>query len=120
MFKGLQNMASLMRQAQQMSGRMRELQEQLKTKRVRGAAGGGMVEVEVNGLSEVLQVKIDPALVERRDREMIEDLLPAAINDAQNKAHEMQSEAMQSVAEGLDMSGLQDMLSQIRDEPPSS
>ena len=86
MFKGLGNLANigaLMKQAQEMGGRMQAIQDELKTKRATGAAGGGLVEVDVNGLGEVLAVRIDPSLVEKGDREMIEDLLPAAFNAAQ-------------------------------------
>ena len=64
---------------------MQALGEELKTKRATGSAGGGLVEVEVNGLGEVLAVRIDPTLVEKQDREMIEDLLPAAFNAAAAK-----------------------------------
>ena len=93
MFKGLGNLANigaLMKQAQEMGGKMQALNEELKTKRATGAAGGGLVEVDVNGLSEVLAVRIDPSLVEKGDREMIEDLLPAAFNAAQQKAKQLQ------------------------------
>jgi DNA-binding protein YbaB len=71
------------------------------------------VEVDVNGLAEVLAVRIDPSLVEKGEREMIEDLLPAAFNAAQQKARQMHAEAMQSIAGGLPLGGLQDALSQL-------
>ena len=79
MFKALGNLANigtLMKQAQEMSGRMQALQEQLKTKRATGAAGGGLVEVEVNGLGEALAVRIDPSL--GRKRRPGDDRRPAA------------------------------------------
>ena len=57
MFKGLGNLASVMRQAQEMGGKMQEVNEELKSKRVTGSAGGGMIEVEANGHGEVLRVK---------------------------------------------------------------
>ncbi len=72
-----------------------------------------MVDVETNGLGEVLRVKIDPQLVANGDREMIEDLLPAAINQASMKAKQLHAEAMQSMTEGLNVPGLNDALSQI-------
>ena len=99
MFKGLGNLANigaLMKQAQEMGGKMQAIQEELKTKKATGAAGGGLVEVDVNGLSDVLAVRIDPSLVEKGEREMIEDLLPAAFNAAQAKAKQMHAEAMQA------------------------
>jgi DNA-binding YbaB/EbfC family protein len=112
-FKGLSNIASLMRQAQQMGGKMQEISERLRGERATGAAGGGMVEVEVNGLGEVLSVKIEPSLVENGDREMIEDLLPAAINQAVAKSKQLHVEAMKSLTDGMDMPGLEEALSQI-------
>jgi nucleoid-associated protein EbfC len=116
MFKGLGNLANLgtlMKQAQEMGGRMQAMQEELRGKRATGAAGGGLVEVEVNGLAEVLAVRIDPSLVAKGDREMIEDLLPAAFNAAQQKARQLHAEAMQSIAGDLPLGGLQDALSQL-------
>src|SRR5689334_22676636 len=99
-----------MKQAQEMSGRMQALQEQLKTKRVTGAAGGGLIEVVVNGLAETLAVRIDPTLVQKGEHEMIEDLLPAAINAAQSKAKQLHAEAMQSMAGELPIPGLTNAL----------
>ena len=64
------------------------------------------MEVDVNGLAEVLAVRIDPSLIEKGEREMIEDLLPAAFNAAQAKAKQMHAEAMQSLAGGLPIAGL--------------
>ena len=112
-FKGLTNIASLMRSAQQMGGRMQEINDRLRDERATGNAGGGMVEVEVNGLGEVLSVKIEPSLVERGDREMIEDLLPAAVNQAIAKSKQLHVDAMKSLTDGLDMPGLEQALSQI-------
>jgi DNA-binding YbaB/EbfC family protein len=115
-FKGLSNLANfgaLVKQAQEMGSRMQAMQDELRTKRVTGGAGGGLVEVDMNGVAEVLAVRIDPSLVDKRDREMIEDLLPAAFNAAQQKAKQLHAEAMQQVAGGLPLGGLQDALSQL-------
>jgi DNA-binding YbaB/EbfC family protein len=114
--KGLGNLAnlgSLMKQAQEMGGRMQAMQDELRAKRTTGSAGGGLVEVDVNGLAEVLAVRIDPTLIAKQDREMIEDLLPAAFNAAQQKARQMHAEAMQTITGGLPLGGLQDALSQL-------
>lgn len=116
MFKGLGNLAnlgSLMKTANEMRSKMQTLGDELKAKRVSGAAGGGLVEVEVNGLKEVLSVRIDPALIEKQDREMIEDLLPAAFNAAAKKAEELHAQAMASLTGGLEIPGLGDALSQF-------
>ncbi len=123
MFKGLGSLANiggLIKQAQQMGGKLKELNEELRTKRAKGTAGGGLVEVEVNGLAEVLAVRIDPSLVEKGDREMIEDLLPAAVNAANAKAKQFHAEAMQQVTQGLNVPGLEEMLGNLTagDESP--
>jgi nucleoid-associated protein EbfC len=122
-FKGLGNLANigaLMKQAQEMGGRMQALQEELKTKKATGASGGGLVEVDVNGLGEVLAVRVEPSLVEKGEREMIEDLLPAAFNAAQAKAKQMHTEALQGLAGGLPIGGFADILSQLPGTNPSA
>jgi DNA-binding YbaB/EbfC family protein len=122
--KGLGNLAnlgSILKQAQEMGGRMQAIQDELRGKRATGAAGGGLVEVEVNGLGEVLTVRIDPSLIEKGEREMIEDLLPAAFRAAQQKARELGAEAMQSLTGGANLPGLQEALAQFTGGgPPAS
>jgi DNA-binding YbaB/EbfC family protein len=115
-FKGLGNLANfgaILKQAQDIGGRLQSIQQELREKRATGSAGGGLVEVDVNGLAEVLAVRIEPSLVAKGDREMIEDLLPAAFNAAQKKAKEMHEQAIQALTGGLPISGLQDALSQF-------
>lgn len=113
MFKEIAGMASLMKQAQKLSDRMESVSRELKSKRVVGAAGGGMVEVEMDGLGECLAVKIDSMLVEGGEREMIEDLLPAAINQAMNKAKEHHASAMKALTADLPVSGLGSSISKM-------
>jgi len=115
MFKGLGNIASLMKNAGEISGRMGEVSEDLKSKRVQGVAGGGMVEVEANGLGQILKVKIDPLLIEKQDAEMIEDLLPAAVNDAIAKSKSLHVESMQELTGGIP--GLEQAMSQLTGSP---
>src|SRR5437868_13460110 len=122
-FKGLGNLANigaLVKQAQEMGGKMQAIQDELKTKKATGAAGGGLVEVDVNGLSDVLAVRIDPSLVEKGEREMIEDLLPAAFNAAQAKAKQMHAEALQGLTGGLPIGGVADILSQLPNSGPDA
>lgn len=115
MFKGLGNLAQLVRQAQQMNGQMEDIQQRLKDKRVTGSAGGGMVEVEANGKGEVLHVRLDEKLVADGDREMLEDLLPIAINDARDKAQQLYTEELKSMAAGIDVPGIQEALAKFND-----
>ncbi len=106
MFKGLGNMVSVMRQARQFGAQMQAVTDKLKTQRATASTGAGMIEVEVNGLGEVLRVKIDPTLVARGEREMIEDLIPAAVNQAVAKARQLHLDAFQAAAADLNVPGL--------------
>jgi len=122
MFKGLGNLGNLgamMKQAQEMGGKMEEISEKLKLKRVVGSAGGGLVEVEANGLGGVIAVRIDPSLIEKQDRELLEDLLPAAFNATQQKAKQLHAEEMQSLTGGMNLPGLSEALGQLDVNPPS-
>ncbi len=118
MLKGLGNIGNIMKQAQEMGGKMQQLNEELKTKRVVGSAGAGMVEVEANGLGDVLAVRLDPTLVEKQDRELLEDLLPAAINSAREKAQALHAEQMQTLTGGMNLPGMGDLLGQLGDPSP--
>jgi len=80
-----QQIQQMMKQAQQMQER---LQKQMAELRVEGNAGGGMVVVTINGAKQVQAIKIDPEVVSKEDVEMLQDLIVAAINDAQRKADE--------------------------------
>ncbi len=117
MFKGLGNLAnlgSMLRDAQQIGGKLEGLNDQLRAKRATGNAAGGLLSVDVNGLGEVLACRVDPSL----DREIVEDLLPAAINQALAKARQLHAEQMQSLAAGFDLPGLGQMMSQFMGAGP--
>lgn len=116
---GLANLGNIVKQAQEMNAKMKTLGEQLKGKRATGVAGGGLVEVEMNGVGEVLAVRLDSDLVAKGDREMLEDLLPAAFNAAKAKAQELHEEAMREMTGGMNLPGLGDMLENL-DQPPQS
>jgi DNA-binding YbaB/EbfC family protein len=120
MFKGLSNLASLVKQAQQIGGQMQQLNSQLKERRVTGTGGGGMVEVEVNGLLEVLRCSIDDALLEQGDRELLEDLVVGAVNQAVAKGRQLHADAMKELTGGLQLPGLQEALAKVTstDQPP--
>src|SRR5437762_11979653 len=93
----------MMKQAQQMQER---LQKQMAELRVEGNAGGGMVTVVVNGAKEIQSLKIDPEAVSKDDVEMLQDLIVAAINDAQRKADEALQKQMGGMMGGLKIPGL--------------
>ena len=98
MMKG--QMAGLMRQAQQMQENLKKAQEALADITVDGAAGGGLVKVTMTCRHDVRRVEIDPSLL-ADDKDMLEDLVAAAFNDALRKAESTSQEKMSSVTAGL-------------------
>lgn len=114
MLKGLGSLASMMGQMGQIQQRMQDAQQEMAAFRATGSAGGGMVEVEVNGHGELLHVKLDPTLT---DPEMIADLIPAAANQAIATAKQ---EAMKSMTAGISLPGLDQALAQFTGMEPGS
>ena len=117
MFKGLSNFAAMMKQAGQLSGKLSSLNDELKTKRATGTAGAGLVEVEVNGLGQVLKVTLATELVERKDRELLEDLIPAAVNQALAKAKELHAQAVSELTSDLQLPGLDEAIAKFGGGP---
>ncbi|WP_297056029.1 YbaB/EbfC family nucleoid-associated protein [Thermosulfurimonas sp.] len=99
-------MQQLMKQVQKIQKKMAELQETLAERTVSASAGGGMVTAVVNGRQEVVSVKIDPEIFEAGDREMLEDLIVAAVNEALRRSQEMVQEEMAKITGGLKIPGL--------------
>ena len=98
MFKG--GMGDMMKQAEKMQEDMQKLQEELANMEVTGEAGAGLVKVIMTGRHDVRKVDIDPGLFEE-DKEMLEDLLAAAVNDAVRKVEESNKEKMGELTSGL-------------------
>ena len=94
------NIGQLMKQAQLMQDNMRRMQEQLATLEVEGQAGAGLVKVQMTCKYEVKRVSIDPTLV-GDDREMLEDLVAAAFNDASHRVEATIAEKMSGMTAGL-------------------
>ncbi len=94
-------LGGLMKQAQMMQDNMKKAQEQLATIEVEGQAGGGMVKVTMTCRNDVKRVSIDPAVMD--DKEMLEDLLAAAVNDAVRKAEATSQEKMGSLTAGMQL-----------------
>jgi len=97
------NIQQMMKQAQQMQER---LQKQMADLRVEGNAGGGMVTVTINGAKQVQSIKIDPEAVSKDDVEMLQDMIVAALNDAQRKVDERLGQSMSGLLGGLKIPGL--------------
>ena len=100
------NMQKLMKQAQKMQAEMAILQEKLKDMTADGASGGGLVKATANGKQEIVGIKIDKTAVDPEDVEMLEDLILAAIKDAQRQSAEMAEQAMQQVTGGMNLPGM--------------
>ena len=91
----------MMKQAQQLQSKMQEMQDALANVEVEGISGGGLVNVRISGKMEVKSVRIDPSLMKVDEREVLEDLLVTAFNDARRKAETAMQEKMQSLTGGL-------------------
>ncbi|MUL09302.1 YbaB/EbfC family nucleoid-associated protein [Aliivibrio fischeri] len=103
MFGGKGGMGNLMKQAQQMQDRMQKMQEEIANMEVTGESGAGLVKVTITGSHSVRRVDIDPSLMEEDEKEMLEDLIAAAFNDASRRIEETQKEKMASVTGGMQM-----------------
>ncbi len=122
MFQSLGNLASLLknapemlRQAQQMQSKMQELQEKLGRLRVEGSAGGGMVTVVADGKLQLVSVRLDDSLLKADDREILEDLIRSATNQALEKAREAASEEMsQLMGDAGSLPGLGDIMAKLK------
>jgi DNA-binding YbaB/EbfC family protein len=97
------NIQKMMQQAQEMQ---EKLQQPLRATTVEGTAGGGMVTVTMNGVKEVQGLKIDPEVVSAEDVEMLQDLIVAAIAEAQRRADELMSQQMGGMMGGMNIPGL--------------
>jgi len=113
MFKGLGDMAGMLKQAQEMKKKMEELKENAAKLRIEASAGGEMVKVEVSGDMKLTSLTIDPSLIVSGDQEMIEDLVVSAVNMGLEKMKSAQQEEMAKLTGGIDMSGMGDALSKL-------
>jgi len=104
--KGMPNMGQIMKQAQQFQARVAKLQEELGDRTVEASAGGGMVTVVANGRQEIVSIAIDPEVIDPEDREMLQDLVMAAVNDGLAKAKEMVNEEMGKLTKGMNLPNL--------------
>lgn len=100
------DMNNIMQQAQQMQAKMAEIQQKLAQKSITGSAGGGMVNVTVNGQGEVLSMSIEEPLLVAEEKVMLQDLIVAATNDGLRKAKELGKEEMKQLTGGIDIPGL--------------
>lgn len=97
----VQNIQDIMRMAQNVQQQLADAQGKLDTIEVEGASGGGMVKVKASAKGRIIAVSIDPSLLNPGDKEMLEDLIAAAFNDARAKADTVSNEEMQKMTAGL-------------------
>ena len=104
MFKGLGglgDMGKMMKAAQEMQGKMAQMQEEMVNIMVEGQSGAGMVKATCSAKGDLKALNIDPSIFNSDDKEVVEDLIVAAIKDAQEKASEKAKEEMGKLTEGL-------------------
>jgi hypothetical protein len=103
---GKGGIGNMMKQVQAMQAKMEKIQAELEEERVEGSSGGGMVKVIANGKQDIVSIEIDKEVVDPDEVDMLQDLIVAAINQAREKAQELQSERMSSLTGGLSLPGL--------------
>jgi DNA-binding YbaB/EbfC family protein len=97
----MKDMMKMLAKAQEIQGRVQQMQEQLANLEIEGQSGGGLVKVTLNGKMEARAVKIDPSLIKPDDAEMLEDLILAAFQDAKGRVETAMQEKMKDVTGGL-------------------
>ncbi|HEX8901646.1 YbaB/EbfC family nucleoid-associated protein [Vitreimonas sp.] len=97
----MKDISQIMRQAQQMQAKINEAQKKLEAMEVEGTAGGGMVKLRISGKNALLGISIDPSLMVADEREILEDLIKAAHDDARRKLETAQNDEMKGLSGGL-------------------
>jgi len=98
-FKG--NLTEIFQQAQKMREEMQRIQEEMAKKTMEASVGGGMVRVTANGQQQIVSVVIDPEVLKMNDKEMLQDLVMAGVNQALKLSQDMMSEAVKKITGGL-------------------
>jgi len=101
--RGMGNMQGMMKKMQKMQKEMLEAQEALNAQQFEGTAGGGMVKVSVTGQRELVDVNLDPSVVDPDDIEMLQDLIVVAVNEALKKVEETTNSTMGKFTQGMNL-----------------
>ncbi len=107
------DLSQLLRQAQELGGKLQRIQEELRHRTVEVTVGGGMVEAKANGCLEIVSIRIDPKAIDPGEVELLQDLVVAAVNPALARAQALAREEMQK-ATGLPLGGLMGMMGSSR------
>jgi DNA-binding YbaB/EbfC family protein len=110
MFKNLTGFAQMLRTASTIGPRIKEMREKLGKQTASGSAGKDTVTVELTGLGEVLSVRLAPELVAQNNVQMLEELIPLAMNDAMAKVRKMHIDLAREATGGIDIPGLEEAL----------
>jgi DNA-binding YbaB/EbfC family protein len=97
----MKDISQIMRQAQQMQAKINEAQKKLEAMEVDGSSGGGVVKLRITGKNALVSISIDPSLMVADEREILEDLIKAAHDDARRKLEDSQNEEMKGLSGGL-------------------
>jgi len=103
---GLGNLGGMMKQAKKVYEAVQKVQEELAEEKIEAASGGGMVKAVVNGKGALLEIKIDPQVVDPDDVEMLEDLVTTAVREALSEAGKLEAERIQAATGGLNLPGM--------------
>jgi DNA-binding YbaB/EbfC family protein len=103
MFKNLSNMGNLIKQAQQMQQKMTDIQAEAEHKLVEGRSGGDMVVVTMNGQGKVLKIALNDNIIKTDEKDILEDLIVAAVNDARQKSDQVMKDEMEKVTGGMNL-----------------
>lgn len=102
----MKDLTELMNQAKNLESRLKEVQAEVEQAEVHGEAGAGLVTVVLGGRNNVKSIRIDPSLMKEEEREVLEDLLIAALNDARSRLEQQLAKKMESVTAGLSLGSL--------------
>ncbi|HDK26198.1 MAG TPA: YbaB/EbfC family nucleoid-associated protein [Candidatus Atribacteria bacterium] len=100
------DMKFLMKQAQMMQKKIEETKAELAQKEIKVSSGGGMIEIVINGQQEIKEIKIEPDVIDASEKEMLEDLILAAVNEAIRQSKELVTQEMSKLTGGISMPGL--------------
>lgn len=102
----VKNIGEIVKQAQKMQAQIMRMKDELAKRRVEATAGGGMVKAIASGNGEITSIEIEPEIILSGDRDMLQDLIVAAVNEALRKAKELAAEELSRITKGINIPGL--------------
>lgn len=102
----MKNIGEIVKQAQKMQAQIMRMKDELAKRRVEATAGGGMVKAIASGNGEITSIEIEPEIILSGDRDMLQDLIVAAVNEALRKAKELAAEELSRITKGINIPGI--------------